>query len=81
MIERIKLLKDYLPKFILNNASLYGILSKGVHELDETTCLKLFPMMKAAIEIILDEKIYKKEQEEKLKNVSQYIHTTAGEFK
>jgi len=65
MDEKIGLLEDYLPPFLVENKSIYSILSKGIHELDENTCLKYFEFMKVGIEIILDQKLEKKKQKEK----------------
>ena len=65
MDEKIELLKGYLPPFLVENKSIYSILSKGIHELDENTCLEYFDPMKVGIEIILDQKLEKKKQKEK----------------
>ena len=65
MDEKIGLLKDYLPSFLVENKSIYSILSKGIHELDENTCLEYFETMKLGIEIILDQKLEKKKQKDK----------------
>jgi len=50
-------LADKLPEFLVKNTVIYGILSKGVHELEEEECLTCFEIIKAAIEEILDDKI------------------------
>ncbi len=55
--EKIEILKKYLPSQFLEMKIIYKILSKGVHELDEEICLKYFPILKLAIELILDQKI------------------------
>lgn len=62
MDEKIELLKNYLPSFLVENKSIYSILSKGIHELDENTCLEYFEPMKVGIEIILDQKLEKKKK-------------------
>ena len=49
--------KDQLPGFLTENKQIYGVLSKGVHELDEKICVEYFGLLKNAIEIILDEQI------------------------
>ena len=56
MSERIRLLEPYLPKFLVENRALYGILSKGIHELSEDECLAAFPAVNLGIEIVLDAK-------------------------
>jgi hypothetical protein len=67
MDEKILALKNFLPQYIVENRKIYGILSKGIHELSEDICLKIFPYVKLGIELILDEKLYELEREEKLK--------------
>jgi len=54
MSEKIQILKEYLPEFLVENRVIYGILSKGIHELSENECLAAFPAVKVGIEIILD---------------------------
>ncbi len=46
VVERIDLLKRELPEFLVEHKELYGILSKGVHELDEKECLNYFVPIK-----------------------------------
>jgi len=66
MDERIKMLKEYLPEFLVENRKLYAILSKGIHQLGEDECQKYFETVKIGIEQILDEKIVQKEKAEKM---------------
>lgn len=65
MVEKIELLKDYLPEIIVENKIIYGVVSKGIHELSEDECKKYFNTIKTGIELILDEKIAKRKAEEK----------------
>lgn len=81
MDEKIKLLEDYLPIFLVENRKLYSILSKGIHELNEKDCLELFPNVKLAIELILDEKIHKLERENKIQSVKKFIASTVDKHK
>lgn len=66
MTDRIKMLKDWLPTFLIENPKLYSLLSKGVHELSEEECLKHFSTLKICIELILDERMEKEEKERKI---------------
>lgn len=66
---KIKLVKDYLPNFLVDNPKIYSILSMGMHELDEGECKSVFPIIRTAIEIILDEKIEQIEKERKAKSI------------
>lgn len=65
MAEKIELLKTHLPVFLVDNKLIYGLLSKGVHELSENECLEFFHILKVSIELILDEKIEELEKKEK----------------
>jgi hypothetical protein len=60
--EKIKLLKGYLPNLITGNSKIYGVVSKGIHELSEEECLKFFPIIKDGIALILDEIVAEKEK-------------------
>ncbi|MFJ8116658.1 MULTISPECIES: hypothetical protein [Bacillus cereus group] len=81
MDQKILMLKSYLPNFLVENRKLYGILSKGIHELDEKTCLELFPNVQIAIELILDEKIHQLEKESKVQSARRFIAATVEKYK
>jgi hypothetical protein len=66
MDDKIELLKHSLPTFLVENRKLYGILSKGIHELSEEECLDYFPTVKLAVELILDEKLEEKRRNDKI---------------
>ena len=51
--ERIKMLQGYLPEIFIKNETIYGILSKGIHELSEEECREYFPVVKECIYQIL----------------------------
>ena len=80
MAEKIVLLKEHLPGFLIENKSLYSILSKGVHELSEDECIKFFPVIKIGIEIILDQKLESKKIEEKALKAKEAIREIHGEL-
>lgn len=46
MNERIQMLSGYLPDFLVENHTIYGILSKGIHELSEDVCNKHFSILR-----------------------------------
>lgn len=72
--KKIDLAKDYLPEFLVSNKKIYSILSKGIHQLEEKECNESFPLLRTAIEIILDEKIEKQEREEKNKLIANELN-------
>ena len=73
IVERIKMLKDELPVFFVDNAAIYSILSKGIHELDEGECLKYFEPLRLSIQMILDERLETIEKANNLKKLSSTI--------
>jgi hypothetical protein len=73
VVERIEILKQYLPEFLVENKSLYGIVSKGIHSLTEKECLGLFETVKIGIELILDERLEKFEKQKKLEDAKRNI--------
>lgn len=69
LMDKIEALKHRLPPALFRYREAYGVLSKGVHELDEETCRKHFPLMQAIIFLILDDHLrarQKKKTEEEL---------------
>ena len=61
MDERIELLKDHLPDFLVSSRKLYGILSIGIHLLKEDECLSFFDVARRSIIFIVEEDRRKKE--------------------
>jgi hypothetical protein len=78
MDGKIDLLHNYLPGFLVENKSMYSILSLGVHELDEKTCLAHFDTLRVAIEIILDEKLDEFRKQEKIKAARKKLEALKG---
>lgn len=67
MEDRIDILKKYLPQSLVENKQIYGILSLGIHELNEDICLDAFEIIKSGITIMLDEEIRQREEEQNRK--------------
>ncbi|WP_201017851.1 short-chain dehydrogenase [Pseudomonas cichorii] len=78
MQERVKLLANYLPEFLVEHSRLYGILSKGVHELPEQECQAYFPVLRMSIELILDQKLLDHEKKQKIDAASTFINQFNG---
>lgn len=81
MDEKIELLQAYLPTFLVENKSMYSILSLGVHELDENTCLAHFDTLRVAIEIILDEHLEQMKKKDKIIAAQKKLQTLKGNLK
>lgn len=73
MDEKIGILKEHLPEFLVQNRSLYSILSVGVHTLTEAECLAAFPAVRLAIELILDDLLDQNERQAKLKSAAKSL--------
>lgn len=73
MQDRVKLLRDHLPDFLVEHHKLYGILSHGIHEMPEEQCREYFPVLKMSIELILDQKLMQFERQKKIKEAAAFI--------
>ena len=80
MSEKIQMLSGYLPDFLVENHTIYGILSMGIHELSEEDCKKYFSILRESIEMILDEKLESRQKELKKKNIRQTLSQIVGEI-
>jgi hypothetical protein len=78
MAECIQLLAGHLPEFLVENRSMYKILSKGIHELTENECLSAFPALKMGIELILDEKLAAAAKQQKLDQAKKALHVLSS---
>ena len=81
MDNKLKLLSDYLPEVIMENKSLYGVLSAGIHTLSEEDCLKYFSVVRTIIELILDDREHARQMSEKKKMAKEKLGVIAGEVK
>lgn len=61
--EKVTILKDYLPQFLVENSILYSVISKGIHELTEEECNEYFPILKGCLDFVLTELVEKHEVE------------------
>jgi hypothetical protein len=73
MVEKVEILKQFLPKQLVEMKLIYTILSQGVHELSEEECLSYFPALKLSIELILEEQIEIEKENARQKEVTQTI--------
>lgn len=74
MNDKIQMLDKFLPPFLVEHRKIYGILSKGIHELTEEECLNAFAIVKVGIEIILDEHLEEKARQAKINAISKAIN-------
>lgn len=81
MDERIKMLKSHLPELIVSSPEIYGIVSKGIHELSEEECIQYFPVMQECIFMILDQWAQKRKEQASLKALKTSLSTIAKSLK
>ena len=81
MDKKLKMIGNYLPEVMKDNKPLYGVLSKGIHELTEDECLKYFSVVRQVIELILDELEYERQKEVKKKQTHEQLAQIAGVIK
>jgi len=82
MSEKIEILKNHLPKFLVDNKRIYSIVSLAIHQLSEKDCLSFFPILKASTIFILEEDLRKKErlaEENKVRKAIANFKPPAGE--
>ncbi|MBR4467813.1 MAG: hypothetical protein IKS53_00105 [Bacteroidales bacterium] len=81
MDEKIMSLNGYLPSFIVENHEIYGILSKGIHQLTEEDCLAYFDCMRQSIELILDERLEQLAKKKKIEEVKKTLNSITSQIK
>lgn len=79
MRERIDLLRGHLPEFLVEHPQMYGLLSAGIHELTEKACLENFDLLRVAIELVLDERLEKREREAKIRRAKESLARVLGQ--
>jgi hypothetical protein len=79
--ERIAALNHYLPQFMVEHLHLYGILSKGVHELTEVDCGDAMPVLRQAIELMIHDKVDAIRREKRRKVASVLLAQTVDKHK
>ena len=82
MDEKIVAIKDYLPAFLYDNHSaLYGILSLGIHQLDEEECLGFYPVLYDCIILVLEDRLARKRKAEMRKKAAAALNKVASSIK
>ena len=80
MDKKIEYLKEDLPIFLIENKNIYGILSKGIHELSEKDCLEYFDVLRTSIELILDEHLVACQKIEKMEKASKALNSISSKI-
>lgn len=81
MDDKIVSLKGYLPSFLYDyHKEIYGVLSKGIYELDEEDCLSYFPVLCDCITLILDERVAQRRKERIMKEATSSLSKIASKI-
>jgi hypothetical protein len=78
MLEKIEFLKDVLPESLYEYRKIYGIMSKGIHELSEEECRRAFSDISAAIIFIVTDKARLEEMKKQRLELQKRIQSTAS---
>lgn len=81
MDQKIDALNSFLPSFLTSNKEIYGIISKGIHELSEEECLEYFPVLKNSILLILHEWSIKESEQKMKDNISSALNVINSKIK
>lgn len=68
-MDRIQRIEAHLPPFLAKNPKIYGVLSRGVHEMQEHEARQAYPDLLLAVREILDEALRKRALERVVKNL------------
>lgn len=71
--ERIRMLRGHLPDFVVDHPHLYGLLSKGVHELSEKDCADEMPTLRGAMELVLRDRSAKTKERKQRDDVAKLL--------
>lgn len=79
--KKVKMLSKYLPPFFTNNPHIYGLISKGVHELSEEECAEYYEMLLSGVLMILEEKEAKDAKLRRQKEIERSLAAAAAKHK
>jgi hypothetical protein len=69
MRGRIRMLRAHLPKEVVKDGTLYGVLSEGVHNLSDSQCADYYATLEKGTVLILDEIM---REQERAKDIAEY---------
>lgn len=80
MDDKIQALSAVLPPALVKYKKTYAILSKGLHELDEDTCRKHYPVVRAAIIRILEQDLQARKAAEAEAELERQVNNIHGDI-
>ena len=76
--EKILKLRGHLPEFVIANRGIYGIISKGLHELSEEECRAAYPTIEESVLMMLDQVRDERRRAERQKKLTESIAALKG---
>jgi hypothetical protein len=76
--EKIDLLKENLPDFMVRNKKIYGILSAGIHSLTEEECAEYYEILETSVHIIVEEDAEKQKKLQRTSAAQKVIDALRG---
>jgi hypothetical protein len=81
MDERIKALREYLPRFLVEHRLAYKILSLGIHQLTEEECADGYVALNEGVRLMLEEEIAKRDHEAAVTRAGDSIRRLGNRYK
>lgn len=81
MSDKIKALQAYLPEFLVEQRTFYGVLSDGIHNRSENECKAMFAPCLEGIRLALDQMVTDREKRERTAIARAGIEAIAGQIK
>lgn len=72
--DKVTLIKEELSDLLHENPKIYGVISKGLHELSEKDCKQYFSVLFQSVCMILDDEIEKLEKADKKKRLKSELN-------
>jgi hypothetical protein len=76
--EKVKLVASELPPFIVEHPELYGVLSKGIHELTEAECADELPVLQECMSLIAQQRVEQRLREKREKETKKLLSEAAS---
>ena len=81
MTDRVSELAAHLPPAVVKYKDTYGILSRGLHELTEAECKRHFPVIRAAVIMMLEQRYEAAEKAKAIAELDRAVAVIAKEAK
>jgi len=78
MPDKVRLVAYELPPFIVEHPELYGVLSKGVHQLTEEECGQELPVLQRCMTLIAQQRLDRRIREKMAAETAKLLAETTG---